>query len=48
MTKARDFFRAFFLGVPSMNDSLQVEVLYRRVRLRRNPGLEGNNSEPRP
>ena len=38
--------RAFFLGVPSMNDSLEVEVLYRRVRLRRNPGLEGNNSEP--
>jgi hypothetical protein len=29
-----------------MNDSLEVEVLYRRVRLRRNPGPEGNNSEP--
>ena len=29
-----------------MNDSLEVEVLYRRVRLRRNPGLEENNSEP--
>jgi len=28
MTKARDFFRAFFLGVPSINDSLEVEVLY--------------------
>jgi len=35
MTKARDFFRAFFLGVASMNDSSQVEVLYRRIRLRR-------------
>ncbi len=28
MTKARDFFRASFLGVPSMNDSLGVEVLF--------------------
>ena len=28
MTKARDFFPGLFLGVPSMNDSLEVEVLY--------------------
>ncbi len=45
ITKARDFFRAIFLGVPSMN-SLGGGSPLRRVRLRRNPGLEENNSEP--